>query len=92
MLLRLDALRMGLFAKFDASIDVPSTSLVARAIIAVEQREAALLGLDLPQALIIASLPVPPDKDKVTMSQLDRLEPDELRTLHAILKKACDMP
>jgi DNA-binding CsgD family transcriptional regulator len=82
---RLDVLRSRLFERFDAGGE--DVAAVARAIVAVDQREARLLGLDVPERLILAHLPDPNAEDAVTMAKLHRLTVEELETLNELTKK-----
>lgn len=85
MLARLDLLREKLFARLDQEGEDLAT--VARAVVTVEAREASLLGLDMPEKLILAHLNEPPASDENAVANLQRLTPDELRTLLALTQK-----
>jgi len=87
MLARLDLLREKLYARLDKDgDDLPTT---ARALVSVEAREACLLGLDMPERLILAHLNAPPPDEAATVAELQaNLTVDELTLLNALLNKA----
>ena len=80
MLARLDKLRTTLSASRRGWRR--SRATIARALVNIESREAALLGLDVPHKMILSVLDAPDDRDEITMRTLqERCRLTSLTTL-----------